>query len=211
MHYDKQLILHKLTRWEHYLKNYRLPQWKELPDIGLYMDQVIALLAQYMDFIPLEGPRNRPLTPTTINNYVRLKVMPAPIKRKYYRIHIAYLVIIFTMKQGISINSIQRILPQEAEEEEIRAFYTSYIEKLHLMAEAFCEESRKNAEDVRLDNENAVEDIIMQIVLTSAFSRLFAEKLMSLQDADPETVLEKEREEAESGKRGLQHFPSPEE
>ena len=38
MRYDKELIAHKLLRWEDYLNNYKLPAWKELPDIGLYMD-----------------------------------------------------------------------------------------------------------------------------------------------------------------------------
>ena len=80
MPYDKELIAHKLIRWEHYLNNYKLPAWKELPDIGLYMDQVIALLGQYLDFIPMEDSKDKPVTPTTINNYVRLKVMPAPEK-----------------------------------------------------------------------------------------------------------------------------------
>ena len=51
MPYDKELIAHKLIRWEHYLNNYKLPAWKELPDIGLYMDQVIALLGQYLSLI----------------------------------------------------------------------------------------------------------------------------------------------------------------
>ena len=107
MSYDRDLTAHKLLRWEHYLNNYRLPAWKELPDIGLYMDQVIALLGQYLDFIPVEDMKNdKPVAPTTINNYVRLKVMPAPEKRKYYRIHIAYLIMIFTLKQGASINGI---------------------------------------------------------------------------------------------------------
>ena len=65
MSYDKELIAHKLIRWEHYLNNYKLPAWKELPDIGLYMDQVIALLGQYLDFIPMEDSKDKPVTPTT--------------------------------------------------------------------------------------------------------------------------------------------------
>lgn len=63
MSYDKELIAHKLIRWEHYLNNYKLPAWKELPDIGLYMDQVIALLGQYLDFIPMEDSKDKPVTP----------------------------------------------------------------------------------------------------------------------------------------------------
>ena len=134
MSYDKELVAHKLQRWENYLNNYKLPAWKELPDIGLYMDQVIALLGQYLDFIPVEDQKNKPVTPTTINNYVRLKVMPAPEKRKYYRIHIAYLIMIFTLKQGTSINGIQQLLPITADEEEVKNFYTRYVERLQDIA-----------------------------------------------------------------------------
>lgn len=127
MSYDKDLVAHKLIRWENYLNNYKLPAWKELPDIGLYMDQVIALLGQYLDFIPVEDQKDKPVTSTTINNYVRLKVMPAPEKRKYYRIHIAYMIMIFTLKQGTSISSLQKLLPAGGDEEEVRNFYTRVL------------------------------------------------------------------------------------
>ena len=36
MAYDVKLIGAKLRRWENYLKEFRLPQWDELPD----MDQI---------------------------------------------------------------------------------------------------------------------------------------------------------------------------
>ena len=52
MHYDKELISHKLCRWEQFLKGYRLPDWDDIPDFGLYMDQVMVLLANYLDFVP---------------------------------------------------------------------------------------------------------------------------------------------------------------
>ena len=81
------------------------------------MDQVIALLGQYLDFIPVEDQKDKPVTSTTINNYVRLKVMPAPEKRKYYRIHIAYMIMIFTLKQGTSISSLQKLLPAGGDED----------------------------------------------------------------------------------------------
>ena len=37
MAYDVKLIGAKLRRWENYLKDFRLPQWDELPDMDLYM------------------------------------------------------------------------------------------------------------------------------------------------------------------------------
>lgn len=195
MRYGKELIAHKLLRWEDYLNNYKLPAWKELPDIGLYMDQVIALLGQYLDFIPVEDPKNKPVTPTTINNYVRLKVMPAPEKRKYYRIHIAYLIMIFTLKQGTSINAIQQLLPASADEEEVKTFYTSYVERLQKIALFYTSQTRDAVQDIldpQTANEGAVENVILQSILMSGFSRILAEKLLNLRDADPRQVLELE-------------------
>ncbi|MBR2490608.1 MAG: DUF1836 domain-containing protein [Ruminiclostridium sp.] len=198
MSYDKELVAHKLQRWENYLNNYKLPAWKELPDIGLYMDQVIALLGQYLDFIPVEDQKNKPVTPTTINNYVRLKVMPAPEKRKYYRIHIAYLIMIFTLKQGTSINGIQQLLPITADEEEVRKFYTHYIERLQDIALFYTAQTRTAAVEILGDpgeqepREDAVEHFIIQSILMSGFSRILAEKLLRLQDADTQQVLDLE-------------------
>ena len=37
MSYDKELIAGKLRRWEKYLERFWLPEWKELPDLGLYI------------------------------------------------------------------------------------------------------------------------------------------------------------------------------
>ena len=208
MSYDRDLIAHKLIRWEHYLNNYKLPAWKELPNIGLYMDQVIALLGQYLDFIPVEDQKNKPVTPTTINNYVRLKVMPAPEKRKYYRIHIAYLIMIFTLKQGTSINGLQQLLPSTTEEEEIRTFYTNYIERVQMVGNFFTAQTRDAVKGVlnpQETDEGTVENVIIQSILMSGFSRIH------LQDADPEKVLELEKISDERGLHPLAQPPQKEE
>ena len=214
MPYDKELIAHKLIRWEHYLNNYKLPAWKELPDIGLYMDQVIALLGQYLDFIPMEDSKDKPVTPTTINNYVRLKVMPAPEKRKYYRVHIALLIMIFTLKQGISINGLQQLLPSTADEEEIKNFYTSYVERLQEVGNFYTAQTRAAVQDIldpQVTDEGVVENVIIQSILQSGFSRIMAEKLLHLQDADPERVLELEKISDGRGRHPLGQLPEKEE
>ena len=214
MPYDKELIAHKLIRWEHYLNNYKLPAWKELPDIGLYMDQVIALLGQYLDFIPTEDSKDKPVTPTTINNYVRLKVMPAPEKRKYYRVHIAFLIMIFTLKQGISINGLQQLLPSTADEEEIKNFYTSYVERLQEVGNFYTAQTRAAVQDIldpQVTDEGVVENVIIQSILQSGFSRIMAEKLLHLQDADPERVLELEKISDGRGRHPLGQLPEKEE
>ena len=112
MQYDKSLVAHKLLRWDKFITDYHLPEWDTIPDFGLYMDQVIVLLEQYLSFIPTPaGAKEHIVTSATINNYVRLKIMPAPVKRKYHRVHIAYLVMILTMKQSLSISDVQKVIP----------------------------------------------------------------------------------------------------
>ena len=119
MTFDKALIAGKLRRWEKYLDEYRLPAWEELPDIGLYMDQVVTLLTQYLDYMPPEMKEEQIITPAAINNYVRKKIMPEPVKKKYYRRHIAYLIMVCTLKQCLSIPTLQAIIPAGLDEEEL--------------------------------------------------------------------------------------------
>ena len=129
MSFDKALVAGKLRRWETYLKHYRLPDWEQIPDLGLYMEQVIALLRQYLDYLPPELKDEEFITAAAINNYVRTKIMPEPIKKRYYRIHIAYLLVICTMKQGLSIALIQKLLPAGLPEDQVRTIYDSYAER----------------------------------------------------------------------------------
>ena len=84
MDFNKDLIAGKLRRWEKYIDNYRLPRWEDIPDMGLYMEQVIMLLKQYLDYLPPELKEEQFITAATINNYVRKKIMPEPVNRKYF-------------------------------------------------------------------------------------------------------------------------------
>ena len=82
MAYDKELIAGKLRRWEKYLSKFRLPEWESIPDIGLYMEQTVVLLRQYIDYLPPELKDGQVITATAINNYIRLKLLPPPAKKR---------------------------------------------------------------------------------------------------------------------------------
>ena len=142
MAYDQQLIAAKLRRWEKYLLKFRLPEWQEIPDIGLYMEQVVAVLKQYLDYLPPELKEEQIITSATINNYVRTHIMPEPRKKRYYRVHIAYLIIICTLKQSLSIAMIQRMMPTGLDESQVQAFYASYRERHCQACEYFVQQVR---------------------------------------------------------------------
>ena len=88
---EKETIIRRLAQWMEDLGQFDLPDWDNLPQLDLYMDQVILLLTRYL--APLDrGADERTITASIINNYVRMKVIPPPVKKKYSRVHIAYLV-----------------------------------------------------------------------------------------------------------------------
>lgn len=121
----REELTRRLEEWLGELEKFELPDWEALPQLDLYMDQVILLLSRYLS--PLERGEEKPVTASIINNYVRMKVMPAPVKKRYSRVHLAYLIVICTLKQSLSISCIQRLLPQAGSEEEARAFYTAFV------------------------------------------------------------------------------------
>ena len=86
----------------------RLPRWHELPDLDIYMDQVLALITRYFREFPGFGEKG--LTSSMVNNYVKLGIIPAPEKKKYNRVHLAYLVIICILKTVMPIAMIRDLI-----------------------------------------------------------------------------------------------------
>lgn len=194
MFYDRSLIAHKLKRWERSLKSYRLPTWDELPTIDLYMEQVIALLSQWLYFFPAEDTQGDVVTPTAINNYVRLKIMPAPCKKKYSRIHIAYLIMICTLKQSVSIAYVQKMIPMGLTEDEVKAVYSDYVKQHRDAAMYFIKQVRANSRDILSPEETentpgSVSRIVMLTAVLAGFSKIMTEKIVNLQGEDMDTVL----------------------
>ena len=92
------------------IEKHKLPYWHELPEIDLYMDQVIVLMEKYLSWCIEPDQNTKIITPSMINNYVKLGIMPAPIKKKYSRVHIAYLIIICNLKSVIPISEIKTLI-----------------------------------------------------------------------------------------------------
>lgn len=120
-----------LNKFEDYFKivRHKLPYWEELPEIDLYMDQVIVLMDKYLSFHKTDENTNI-VTHSMINNYVKLGIMPAPIKKRYSREHIAYLIIICTLKQALPISDIKKLL-------DLRVQKTSIAETLNFFSDLY--------------------------------------------------------------------------
>ena len=83
-----------------------LPGWEAMPDIGLYMDQLLTM-ANRVFSPPI--PRGE-ITHSMINNYVKSGLLPRPVRKRYEREHLALLMMIVVLKQALSLESIRQLL-----------------------------------------------------------------------------------------------------
>ena len=194
MHYDRERVVQRMRKWEAYLKEHALPLWEELPQLDLYMDQVVALINSYLGFLPKEVGMDAVVTAAAINNYVRKKIVPAPIKKRYSRIHLAYLLMICTLKQTMTIAQIQKIIPVGLDEAQVQSLYSNYAARHARMSNDFIALVRRGARPV-LDADNhsedtPVENMVTSLALMSGYCRLLAEKIVELQDYTADEVID---------------------
>lgn len=126
---DKQSLKlqQELDNWNNKMQGKKLPRWKELPEFEVYMDQVIMLMEKYLGEY-FEYTDDAVLTPSMINNYVKQKIMPAPEKKKYSKIHLSYLIIICMLKSVMSIQDIHDIIEYKLAEGDISVVLDWFVE-----------------------------------------------------------------------------------
>lgn len=113
----------KLKKYQKIFAEKRPDSWDMIPDIELYMDQVLS----YMKRQHLGFDLNENLTSSMVNNYAKQGLMPRAKGKKYTREHIAYLTAICLLKQIVSVSDTKVLLDTQLENENIDEFYEKYI------------------------------------------------------------------------------------
>ena len=81
----------------------------EIPDIDLYMDQVLTFMNGKLEWSK-RYEDDKIMTKTMINNYAKNHLLPPPDKKKYSKEHLLVLIFIYYFKNILSIGDIQSIL-----------------------------------------------------------------------------------------------------
>ena len=98
-----QMILQSLEKVE-YIKS------EDIPNIDLYMDQVLTFMDRKLRSAVRPQTEDRILTKTMINNYAKNDLLPPPVKKKYSKEHVLLLIFIYYYKGIIPMNEIQTLL-----------------------------------------------------------------------------------------------------
>lgn len=151
-----------------------LPRWNEFPNVDLYIDQVVCLLENSLsNYIKSDNDKeDKIITKTMINNYVKHHIINPPINKKYNKEHIAYLFVVFILKQVYSISEIKKLIDL--------AIKTSDTEQAY---NRFCTELEDAVKltfsgNIYLKKENLTqEQYILRNVVQSFANKLYVQKI----------------------------------
>ena len=160
-----------LILWSDTLQDFHLPRWEELPNFDLYLDQVITLIEGYLQNL-FDEENDTILTAAMINNYVKLKLIPKAEKKRYNRMHIAYLIAITILKQVLTISEVKQGIE-----------YQAGINGLKEAAIKAVADHLKNQDSTFLLEGITVQNTAIKMATMSFAGKLVAEKILHLQNS----------------------------
>lgn len=152
-----------------------LPDWDQMPELDLYMDQVVTYLKKHL--APFQSAAEDCLvTPSVINNYVKAGFVARPHRKKYTRQQLGTLAMACLLKRVMPVQAISALITQGGGENE--AYYREFM--------AAQEEAlRRGAKELRAledtsPNESEIASLAMRFATRANVDRLIADRLMEL-------------------------------
>ncbi|MBQ2763788.1 MAG: DUF1836 domain-containing protein, partial [Firmicutes bacterium] len=90
---------------EQAVSEFYLPSYQEIPNVGLYLEQVSKYISEYF-----ESVGNITLTTSMISNYVKKGLISSPVKKQYNREQIASLFFVTVAKTVLSIEDVRLLM-----------------------------------------------------------------------------------------------------
>ena len=105
------------------------PKWEDIPNIDLYLDQVLLYVNQVCT--PVSPDKDKGLTASMVNNYVKHGYLTKPDKKKYQRQQIARLIAITTLKSVFSIQEIAQTLNTLQSQVSSEKLYDAFVDYMN--------------------------------------------------------------------------------
>ena len=103
-----------------------LPKWEQLPDLDLYLDQLLLYTNKTTNF---GSPAiQKEVTASMINNYVKHGYLAKPIKKKYEKQQVAMLIAVTILKNAFPIQAIAQVLSQLQEKSNSQVLYDTFVD-----------------------------------------------------------------------------------
>ncbi len=168
--------------------------WDELPDIGLYMDQVTGLLNRMLAPFTM-GRDETPLTPSMINNYVKSGHISRPTRKKYSREQLAALYMLCSLKGNLSITDSAALIYFLTEQEGANDAYNRFVS---LQKEGLMQVDAQLSALPEEPDTAELTELALEMAQTACAARLAAEAVISYLIMKDDANMARRRAEAEA-------------
>ena len=161
-------------------ENVHIPKWNELPNVDLYLDQVVTYInSSLSEFLFINSnndkKENQILTKTMINNYVKNNLIEAPVKKKYSKVQCAKIFVICILKQVYSMNDISKLIDIALKHSNIEQAYNSFCTQFEeALVSAY---NRQDFTSVKAINDNKY---LLKSVLLSCSYKIYVQHVINL-------------------------------
>ena len=107
------------------IKDFSLPRYNDIPNVGLYLEQVVKYISEYLS--PLGSFS---LTGSMVSNYVKKGLVENPVKKQYDRKQIASLIFIAVAKNVLSMDDILLLFKMQEKSYEPKRAYDYFCNEL---------------------------------------------------------------------------------
>ena len=148
---------------------FHCPRYGQIPDTGLLLEQVLTFVNS-----ALAPVQSEPLTGAMVNNYVKNKAMPAPVRKRYHREQLAYLMVICLMKPVFTLQQITRFFEIQRQTYPLDVaydFFCTEYENALTAAFDFTGQAMPCVETKRTE-----QTILIRSIVLAAANRVYAEK-----------------------------------
>ncbi|MHB1452798.1 MAG: DUF1836 domain-containing protein [Saccharofermentanales bacterium] len=178
----EETVKANLLDWNRRFSIHRPVAWDRLPDIELYMDQVVTLLDRQLAAFR-NNNEDKLITSSMVNNYTKDHVIPRAESKKYSKEHIALLLIVCSLKKVISMPDLSTMLKEFKlnSGEEIEKFYELFNEVQINGVEKtsrFVSEALAEAPDE--PDETLLRNMALQLAVEAQMQCIAAEQILSL-------------------------------
>ena len=162
--------------------------YDRLPDIDLYMDQVI----EYLSRQSLSSRENDKISSAMINNYIKDGLLPRANEKRYAREHLAYLMMISRLKQMLSVKDTGLLLKVDTEGRDIVSYFNDFQGLLAGTARAV---------EVSLpDDDDGLSAVALRLAISGYVSRIVCELILARLEERAKTTQEPVKHEEEKEK-----------
>ena len=160
------------------IREFRLPRYREIPEVGLYLEQTVTYLSEYLARL-----QDSSMTASMISNYVKKHLIASPEKKQYSREQIAYLFFIAVTKNVLSLDDLKYFIGLQKATYPSETAYDYFCDELENVL-AFVFGLKESPEEIGEDSSD--EKRMLRSVIIAVSYQIYLDKSFSVMRREAE-------------------------